>query len=68
MHLPAYLVDQHLPAQVGTTVLALVGLFDVFGTYIAGWLGQALVEAAPADAFACLVRQGSDRAVSPGCR
>ncbi|SDX11956.1 Nitrate/nitrite transporter NarK [Pseudomonas kuykendallii] len=39
VHLPAYLVDQHLPATVGTTVLALVGLFNVFGTYIAGWLG-----------------------------
>ncbi|WP_263146504.1 MFS transporter [Pseudomonas sp. RIT-PI-AD] len=39
VHLPAYLVDQHLPAQVGTTVLALVGLFNVFGTYLAGWLG-----------------------------
>ncbi|MEE9100100.1 MULTISPECIES: MFS transporter [Pseudomonas] len=39
VHLPAYLVDRHLPATVGTTVLALVGLFNVFGTYIAGWLG-----------------------------
>ncbi|AYC33687.1 MFS transporter [Pseudomonas cavernae] len=39
VHLPAYLVDQHLPAQSGTTVLALVGLFNIFGTYIAGWLG-----------------------------
>jgi MFS family permease len=39
VHLPAYLVDQHLPATVGTTVLALIGLFNVFGTYIAGWLG-----------------------------
>lgn len=39
VHLPAYLVDQHLPALVGTTVLALVGLFNVFGTYTAGWLG-----------------------------
>ena len=27
VHLPAYLVDQHLPASVGTTVLALIGLF-----------------------------------------
>lgn len=42
VHLPAYLVDQHLPAMVGTTVLALVGLFNVFGTYIAGWLGGRL--------------------------
>lgn len=40
VHLPAYLVDQQLPAQVGTTVLALVGLFNVFGTYTAGVLGS----------------------------
>lgn len=39
VHLPAYLVDQHLPALVGTTVLALIGLFNVFGTYFSGWLG-----------------------------
>ncbi|MGV8917440.1 MAG: MFS transporter [Pseudomonas sp.] len=42
VHLPAYLVDQHLPARVGTTVLALIGLFNVFGTYTAGWLGGRL--------------------------
>ncbi|WP_397453839.1 MFS transporter [Pseudomonas sp. NA-150] len=42
VHLPAYLVDQHLPAKVGTTVLALIGLFNVFGTYTAGWLGGRL--------------------------
>uniref|UniRef100_UPI0030D7ACF0 MFS transporter n=1 Tax=Pseudomonas sp. RL_15y_Pfl2_60 TaxID=3088709 RepID=UPI0030D7ACF0 len=41
VHLPAYLVDQHLPALVGTTVLALVGLFNIFGTYTAGWLGAS---------------------------
>lgn len=40
VHLPAYLVDQQLPVIVGTTALALVGLFNVFGTYIAGWLGS----------------------------
>lgn len=39
VHLPAYLVDQHLPATTGTTVLALVGLFNILGTYTAGWLG-----------------------------
>ena len=39
VHLPAYLVDQQLPAIAGTTVLALVGLFNVVGTYTAGWLG-----------------------------
>ncbi len=39
VHLPAYLVDRHLPIMVGTTVLALVGLFNVFGTWFTGWLG-----------------------------
>ena len=40
VHLPSYLVDRQLPVMVGTTTLALVGLFNVFGTYIAGWLGD----------------------------
>lgn len=39
IHIPAYLVDQQLPAQAGTTVLALVGLFNIAGTWCAGWLG-----------------------------
>lgn len=39
IHLPSYLIDQQLPAYTGTTVLALVGLFNIFGTYGAGWLG-----------------------------
>jgi len=42
VHLPAYLVDQHLQAEVGTTVLALVGLFNVSGPYTAGGLGSRL--------------------------
>lgn len=40
IHLPAYLVDMRLDAAVGTTVLALIGLFNIFGTYSAGWLGS----------------------------
>lgn len=39
VHLPAYLVDQQLGVQLGTTVLALVGLFNIAGTWTAGWLG-----------------------------
>lgn len=39
IHIPAYLLDQHLPAHAGTTVLALVGLFNIAGTWCAGWLG-----------------------------
>lgn len=40
VHLPAYLSDQGLTANVGVTCLALIGLFNIFGTFIAGWLGQ----------------------------
>lgn len=42
IHLPAYLVDMRLAPIVGTTVLALIGLFNIFGTYTAGWLGGRL--------------------------
>ncbi len=39
VHLPAYLADKGLPAYVAVTALALIGLFNIVGTYIAGWLG-----------------------------
>lgn len=39
VHIPSYLIDQQLSAQTGTMVLALVGLFNIAGTWIAGWLG-----------------------------
>lgn len=45
IYLPAYLLDQQIPAQTGTTVLALVGLFNIFGTYTAGWLGNRYAKA-----------------------
>lgn len=40
VHLPAYLLDNGLSVSTGTTVLALVGLFNIAGTYVAGWLGS----------------------------
>ncbi len=42
VHLPSYLKDQGLGPEVATTALALIGLFNVFGTYGAGALGQKL--------------------------
>jgi predicted MFS family arabinose efflux permease len=39
VHLPAYLADKGLPAYVAVTALALIGLFNIIGTYLAGWLG-----------------------------
>ena len=44
VHLPSYLQDHGLGPQVGTTALALIGLFNVFGTYTAGALGQRLAK------------------------
>ena len=42
VHMPSYLKDQGLDPQVATWALALIGLFNVFGTYGAGVLGQRL--------------------------
>lgn len=39
VHLPALLADKGLDASVATTVLALIGLFNVAGTYYAGLWG-----------------------------
>jgi predicted MFS family arabinose efflux permease len=39
VHFPAYLLDQRLTPQTGMTALALIGLFNIFGSYIWGWLG-----------------------------
>ena len=42
LHLPSYLKDQGMSPGVATTALAIVGLFNVVGTYAAGTLGQRL--------------------------
>lgn len=40
-HFPAYLVDQGIAAGVGATALALVGLFNIAGSYLFGlWGGR----------------------------
>ena len=40
VHLPSYLKDHQMAPEVATLALALIGLFNVFGTYSAGLLGQ----------------------------
>ena len=42
VHMPSYLKDHGLSPNVATTALALIGLFNVFGTYTAGALGQRM--------------------------
>jgi MFS family permease len=44
VHMPSYLKDHGLSPQVASYALALIGLFNVFGTYGAGALGQKLAK------------------------
>lgn len=44
VHMPSYLRDHGLSPQVASYSLALIGLFNVFGTYIAGTLGQRMAK------------------------
>ena len=39
-HVPAFLIDKGLSSESGTVVLALIGLFNIFGTYYTGFLGS----------------------------
>jgi len=44
VHMPSYLKDKGLSPQVAGYALALIGLFNVFGTYAAGSLGQRMAK------------------------
>ncbi|WP_372658533.1 MFS transporter [Hydrogenophaga sp.] len=44
VHMPSYLKDHGLQPQVASYALALIGLFNVVGTYAAGALGQRLAK------------------------
>jgi MFS family permease len=39
VHLPSFVTDQGLRAEHGMTALALIGLFNIVGSFAAGWLG-----------------------------
>lgn len=41
-HLPSYLVDRGLSVEIGGWVLATIGLFNILGAIIAGWLSQKM--------------------------
>jgi len=40
IHFPAYLIDQRMSPETGMMALAMIGLFNIFGTYFWGWLGN----------------------------
>jgi predicted MFS family arabinose efflux permease len=39
-HLPAYIADKGLAPIIGAWSLALIGLFNIAGSFLAGWSGQ----------------------------
>ncbi|MEC7490170.1 MAG: MFS transporter [Pseudomonadota bacterium] len=39
-HLPAYLTDMDLDPIIGATAISVIGLFNMIGTWCAGWLGD----------------------------
>ena len=41
-HLPAFIEDQGLAAEIGGWSLALIGLFNIAGSFLSGWSGQVL--------------------------
>ena len=42
VHLPSYLIDRGLTTQIGGWTLAVIGLFNIFGSLAAGYLGTRM--------------------------
>ena len=42
VHMPSYLIDRGLSAQVGGWTLATIGLFNIVGSMTSGWLGDRM--------------------------
>lgn len=42
VHMPAYLVDRGLSAEVGGWTIGVIGLFNIFGSFASGWLGNRM--------------------------
>jgi MFS family permease len=42
VHLPAYLMDRGLSADIGAWTVGIIGLFNIVGCLLAGWLGERM--------------------------
>lgn len=42
VHLPSYLVDRGLSAQIGGWTIAMIGIFNIIGSLLSGWLGNRM--------------------------
>ena len=65
VHLPAYLVDRGLPAEIGGWTLAIIGLFNIVGAIAAGWLVRLHAQAL--HPVVHLFRAGAWRSSSTSC-
>jgi MFS family permease len=44
VHLPGYLMDRGLSAEVGAWTVGVIGLFNIAGCLFAGWLGERITK------------------------
>ena len=42
VHLPSYIIDRGLSAEVGGWTIAVIGLFNIVGSLLSGWLGNRM--------------------------
>ncbi|HEU5016464.1 MAG TPA: MFS transporter [Pseudolabrys sp.] len=42
VHLPAYLIDRGLSVDAGAWALGVIGLFNIIGSVLSGWLGDRM--------------------------
>jgi predicted MFS family arabinose efflux permease len=42
VHMPSYLIDRGLSAEIGGWTLAVIGVFNIIGSLGAGWLGNRM--------------------------
>jgi MFS family permease len=42
VHMPAYLVDRGLSTEIGGWTIAAIGLFNIVGSLLSGWLGNVM--------------------------
>jgi MFS family permease len=42
VHLPAFLVDRGLSASIGAWTIGVIGMFNIVGSMLAGWLGDRM--------------------------
>jgi MFS family permease len=42
VHLPAYIVDRGLSVDIGAWTIGVIGLFNIIGSLLAGWLGDKM--------------------------